>query len=323
MNEEIRHLLARQEGVIARGQALAAGVEPHEIRRLLRRREWVHLSRGVYVDQGGRLSSHQRAWAAVLSAWPAALWGRSALDSLEPAAGCAGAPIHIAVDRHRSGLRPPPGVIVHHVQGLAARAQWNASPPRMRLEDAVIDAAVTARSEQDAVAVLTRWVQRRRTTPDRLLDALGRRTRVRRRQWLVKVLTDVAAGTCSVLEHGYLTRVENPHRLPRAERQKPVRSSQGLVYRDASYGRLLVELDGRLFHDSASARHTDLERDLDAAVDGHTSVRLGWAQVFERPCSTAAKLVAVMERLGVSVQAQPCGSACAVGSPAPCSGVTG
>ena len=122
-----------------------------------------------------------------------------------------------------------------------------------------------------------------------------------RRSWLQGALADVAAGTCSVLEHGFLTRVERPHRLPRADRQRPDRASQGVVYRDADYGPLLVELDGRLFHDSATARDADLERDLDAAVDGRGSLRLGWGQVFGRPCATAAKLAAIMRSRGIAV----------------------
>ncbi len=39
---------------------------------------------------------------------------------------------------------------------------------------------------------------------------LDSRRRLRRRRWLRAVLLDIADGTCSVLEHGYLVRVERP-----------------------------------------------------------------------------------------------------------------
>jgi hypothetical protein len=313
MNRAIQDLLEVQDGVISRRQAWEAGLASHEIRRLLRRGEWVIVHRGVYVVHAGPLTWRQRAWSAILWAWPAALWGESALRCLEPPPVVeAGGVVHIAVGRHRSGLQPPPGVTVHHVERLAACVLWNATPPRVRVEEAALDAALSADSDLDAIAILARWIQRRRTTPHRLIKALSLRKRAARRRWLGAVLTDLAAGTCSVLEHGFLVHVERPHRLPRAERQRPVRSAQGLVYRDADYGPLLVELDGRLYHDSPSARDRDLERDLDAAVGNHSSIRLGWGQVFRRPCSTAAKLAVVMRHHGLVVKPRPCGPSCPV-----------
>ncbi|MET1059435.1 MAG: hypothetical protein ABWX84_07545 [Nocardioides sp.] len=80
------------------------------------------------------------------------------------------------------------------------------------------------------------------------------------------VLRDVAEGTCSVLEHGYLHLVERAHGLPSAQRQLHATGSVGVVYRDADYGLLVVELDGRLFHDSTEQRDRDFERDLDCAL---------------------------------------------------------
>lgn len=314
MDRTIARLLDRQDGIIARYQVLGAGLEPHEIRRRLRRRDWVQVHRGVYVAHTGALTWRQRAWAAVLWAWPSALWGPSALEALEGSGEVGGhrPVIHLAVARHRSGLRSPSGVVVHHVEHLDPRTQWNATPPRSRIEDAVLDSASLVASDVDAIAVLALWIQRRRTTPRRLLDALSRRSRVARRSWLTVVLEDLAEGTCSALEHGYLTKVERPHRLPRGVRQRPDRSSQGVVYRDADYGRVLVELDGRMFHDSAQARDRDLERDLDAAVDRRGSIRLGWGQVFDRPCATAAKLATVMRLHGLDVRPRSCGPDCPV-----------
>ncbi len=83
-------------------------------------------------------------------------------------------------------------------------------------------------------------------------------------------------------------------------------------YRDIEYGqRLVVELDGRLFHDSAAARNNDFERDLDAAVDGRLTVRLSYQQVFDRPCQTAGKIAQILKQRGVEVYGHPCVPACA------------
>lgn len=68
---------------------------------------------------------------------------------------------------------------------------------------------------------------------------------------MTEVLEDVATGVYSVLEHRYLTRVERPHGLPTARRQRVVRAGRGPAYRDVEYPTigLVVELDGRLGHD--------------------------------------------------------------------------
>jgi len=59
--------------------------------------------------------------------------------------------------------------------------------------------------------------------------------------------------------------------------------------------------------DSARARDDDLERDLDAAVVGvRQTVRLSFGQVYDRPCSTAAKLARVMRRLGWTGEPHTC-----------------
>lgn len=60
----------------------------------------------------------------------------------------------------------------------------------------------------------------------------------------------------------------------------------------------MVELDGRLYHDTAAARDRDLERDLDAAIEAEHTVRIGYGQVFDRACGTAAKIARLLQRRG-------------------------
>lgn len=294
-------LLERQAGVISRAQALDAGLRPHDVRRKLRRREWAPVHEGVYVDHTGALSWMQRAWAGVLFCWPAALCDESALRAVEGPGRRDrddNDPVHVAVDRNRS-VRPPPKVVVHRMADLDRKTQWNASPPRLRVEEAALDVAAQAASDFEAVAALANAVQSRRTTAARLLHVLGDRSRIRRRHFLQAVLTDVRDGACSTLEHAYLTKVERGHGLPSAGRQV-VGSGRGRLYRDVVYDQqsLVVELDGRLFHDRPRARDRDLERDLDAALERLTTVRLGWGQVVGRPCSTALKIARLLQLLG-------------------------
>lgn len=76
------------------------------------------------------------------------------------------------------------------------------------------------------------------------------------------------------------------------------------MFRDVVHGgcrprwRQVVEVDGRLFHDSSAARDRDLERDLDTALGGTDTVRLGYGQVLARPCATAVKLARLFQLRG-------------------------
>jgi hypothetical protein len=324
--EELAALLERQSGVVSRRQIEEVGGRPSDIKRLVRRRELARLLPGVYVDHTGSPTWLQRAWAGVLHFWPAALAGESAIRVVTGPGWRhhpEDAPIEIAVPLQRNP-RPVPGYRARRTPHLDARVQWQLGPPRLRIEEAVIDVAARQETELLAIGRLADACQTRRTTARRVLDRLERRERVRRRPWLSGVLGDIAEGTCSVLEHGYLERVERAHALPRPRRQRPRESDRGPQFRDVEFVEhaLVVELDGRLFHDSAGQRDVDLDRDLDDAVDGRLSVRLGWGQVFDRPCRTATKLGLLLQQRGWAGQLRPCSEACPVqgGDPGPSGG---
>ena len=139
------------------------------------------------------------------------------------------------------------------------------------------------------------------------------RERLPRRQWVTVVLRDIDEGTCSVLERGYPTRVERLHHLPRGRRQVAGVGKAGRIYRDVEYRLpLVVELDGRLFHDSTSARDRDFDRDLLAQVEGQLTTRLAWGQVFDRPCWTAAQIGTLVKQRGWPGEPTPCGVGCAL-----------
>lgn len=311
MHPLVDSFLVDQSGVVARRQLLAVGLSDHDIRRWVRRRELVALHPGVYVDHTGRPSWLQEAWAAVLLCWPAVLTHESALRAAEgPGSTRRTRPLEVAVahDRHvtaRAGIRT---IRMPHLED---RAQWHLGPPRIRYEEAALDVAAGAASDFAALGEIARAVQGRRTTASRLLATLEQRERVPRRRWMSGVLEDVAAGACSVLEHGYLHRVERRHGLARARRQVRDRLGAGVVYRDVEYdGGLVVELDGRLFHDTTAQRDADLDRDLVAAAAGKDSVRLSYGQVFDRACWTAAHIGVLLTGRGWRGQGRRCSAMC-------------
>lgn len=305
--QEVRAVLAGQDGVATWSQLRNAGMQRHDLERMLRRRELVRVHPRVYVDHTGPLTWVQRAWAAVLHAEPAALCLESAAPEPDPDAD-----IHVAVARERR-VSAPPGVRVHRMAGFEELVRWAAGPPRLKVEPNVLELVDRARSESEVIRLLSDAVGSRRTTVPRLRDQLATRKRTARRAWVGRVLDDLETGACSVLEQGYLTRVERPHGLPAPRRQAPRRGESGLEYRDAVHDELglVVELDGQLGHAGWLAAGRDADRDLDARAEGDDTVRIRWAQVFDRPCRTAGRLARLFQRHGWSGDLRPCGPGCA------------
>ncbi len=312
--ERLEKLRSQQSGVVARWQVVALGGTPNDFRRMARNAGTSKPYEGVLVDHNGELTWVQRASSAVLAVWPAALVGHSALRA-EAGPGWRGrddkAAIQVAVDVSRT-VNDQTGLTVRRIADLAAKTQWQKSPPRIRFDEATIDEASACTEVMDALECFASAVRSRRTSAQRLLGALEARRRVRDRELLVGLLTDIRDGTCSVLEHGYLTLVERPHGLPSPQRQFVERTGQGTVYRDAEYTDwgLTVELDGKTYHAVLDQHDLDLDRDLDLAGDGRRSVRLGWGQVYRRPCHTAGRVARVLTRCGWTGTIRACGPGC-------------
>jgi hypothetical protein len=325
-DEAVDELFKAQDGVVSRRQLMALDVTDSEIERKLRRREWARVHVGVYVEHTGPLTWDQRAWAAVLFFEPAALAGSSALR----AAKIRGhreketSPIRVCVDAART-VRSRPGITVERLADWDARTQKNLSPPRQRLEHALVCAASTRSREDDAVAQLSDAVQQGRTTPGRLVAALEEHPRMHHRRLLLEILRDVDAGAYSVLERHYLVRVERPHGFPLAKRQRRVHQGKSPAFRDVDYVELAtsVELDGRIGHEEATDRWGDLGRDLAAVVRGDLTLRCGWGQVLD-PCRLAHLLGSILLARGPVPTLRGCCETCPVNdlaiSPAPGAG---
>ncbi len=309
---DVKRLLARQDGVVSRRQVLELGGGDSDIESALRRRRWARIHEGVYVDHTGRPTWRQRAWAAVLCHWPAALAGRSALV----AHGLADARDNDVIELVVAGSRrvsDPPGVRTSRLTTYDDVVLTELSPPRVRVEHAVLTVASCAPSEDGAVAVVADACQQRRTTPSRLVERLRAMTRLPRRRLLAEVLEDVAAGAYSALERRYLRDVERAHALPTGARQQreTVEDGSRVVFRDVSYEEYdtLVELDGRLGHERALDRWADFGRDIVAAVTGRLTLRAGWGQTLE-PCRLAYVIAQVLWARGWSGELRRCGAAC-------------
>ena len=289
---DLSRVLAAQDGVVSRAQLLEGGLQPHDVLRMVRRRQLSPVHTGVYVNHTGPLSDRQRLWAASLAVSEGVLAGRAAqwLGGMAVPRGSLQV-VELVAPFSASGRHELEGIEVRRRRGWESLVVVG-SPARLRVEDATVDLADAASDELGVVDELTRAVQSRRTTAERLLVTARERSRLCRRAFLTEVLGDVVTGVCSVLEHGYLTRVERPHGLPVGRRQVRVVGPRGRsAFEDVEYdGGLVMELDGRLGHDSARGRDADFDRDLEAAADGRRTSRISYGQVYGRACWTAERV---------------------------------
>ena len=123
------------------------------------------------------------------------------------------------------------------------------------------------------------------------------------------MLADLRDGACSVLERGYLHRVERAHGLPRGERQTRSIATGRSTYQDVRYRRqrVIVELDGRAFHDAPKDRDRDALRDLaELSGSGLVTTRVTYGLVFGDAYRTARLIAQLLRGRGWTGRPRSC-----------------
>ena len=144
--------------VVSRQQLLRSGCRPHDLERLLRRRDLTRLLPGVFVDHDRQpdMAAASLVRRAV-STSPRPWWARRrcVLPSVQHQAGETRRGCSSAWTRTGTSRRLP-GSSSYECSRFADRVLWNTSPPRQRTEDAHLDLAGSSRDELSAVQVLCR-----------------------------------------------------------------------------------------------------------------------------------------------------------------------
>jgi hypothetical protein len=305
-----RELLRLQEGVITRRQALTAGLTEKAIVVRLHGGRWQRLQAGVYGTFSGEPPRTAILWAAVLRAGPDAALSHQTAAELYGLTDAPAPLIHLTVPSG-SPVSRPSGTVVHYSGRLGQTRHPALLPPRTRVEDSVLDLVGNMTSLDQAVGLISRAVGGRRTTARLILAALAGRPRMRWRADLIRVLDITAQGALSLLEYRYVTRVERPHGLPRGTRQHRVSRGGSHQYQDVSYEEyaLVVELDGVAAHPLES-RWRDARRDNANTAYGLATLRLGYVDVSERSCESAAIVGQALLHRGWRGTLRPCGRTC-------------
>ncbi|NLT55803.1 MAG: type IV toxin-antitoxin system AbiEi family antitoxin domain-containing protein [Actinomycetales bacterium] len=313
-------LAARQAGVVARAQLVAVGVSPRRIATAVSAGRWQRVLPGVYAVFTGPVPPLGRVWAAVLYA------GAGAAASHGTALWLAGAEaepsvIHVAVPSPRHVIAQA-GIRIHRSRAIPGAVHPVRRPPRVRLEDAVLDILDGETAVESVLSLVFRICQGRFTTAGRLRQALAARSRHRWRTLLTEVLAEVDGGVASPLEQRYLGAVERAHGLPRGERNHPEEVPPALVrgaglarsrrwYRDVRYRQwgVVIELDGRGAHPGWEA-FRDRLRDNVVVVAGDVPLRYGWHEIVGDPCGVAAEVAAVLVARGWTGRLVACSPNC-------------
>jgi hypothetical protein len=248
-----RELIASQDGVISRQQALRGGLTPEQWQWRIETR-WQAVLPGVAVGHTGPLTEQQQVQAAVLYAGSGAhLTADAALVQLgmrlrSPAV------VHVAIPDHRivraqtfsiAGGDTSVRLAPHRVCGLDRLAHPVRTPPVLRAPVAALHAVAFAATERSGEWRLAAAVQQRITRPSDVRAALELLPRLPRRALVRAVLDDVEFGAHAASELDLL-RFLRRHHLPRPDRlQRPVRWGS-VRYLDAWWERQRVaaEMDG-------------------------------------------------------------------------------
>ncbi len=280
----LRRLAERQHGVLTAQQLSTLS------RSALRRfsSDWVKLAKGLYC-----LS--EPTWLSAVCAGVTRAGLTSSVGSV------AAAHLHGLHDEEPEEIRvwlpetvSKPALTVgpwriQFKRGARSGVGW---PPRTGIEETLLDSAWEL-GEDSTVALITRALAQRTTTAPRIMTAAEERIRLRHRTTIRALCDATTGGIESVLEWRYLERVERQHALPPLERQAQVgRYRLDGLYRE--FG-IIVELDGRAFHDAAR----DMERDnFNAVHHGLTTLRYGWHAVTSTPCDVARQVADMLSHRG-------------------------
>jgi predicted transcriptional regulator of viral defense system len=309
----LRYLARRQSGVIARVQALQAGLSEDMVKFRVSSGRWRQIHPGVYATFTGEQSRWAQLWAAVLSAGPGAALSHQAAAELWRLLDGRAEPIHVTIP-HQRRVAAPPGIVVHRSRRADQAVQARAYPPRTTIEETVLDLAHAAKTFDDVCGWVTRAMARELTDEAMLQAAMKERQRLRWRNDLQQLIAAAARGDHSVLEFRYHRDVERAHGLPESARQVPFTTPGGRRgRRDRVYEPydVAIELDGRLAHQPED-KWRDKARDNAAAAGGQQTLRYGWSQVKRQPCETAAEVARVLRRNGWGGRPRPCSPGCPV-----------
>ena len=286
-------LARRQDGLVARRQLLALGVDADRVRNHVRAQRWVARSSTVISTFTGELTWAQRAWLGVLHAGGTALVGGLSALELQGLKNWHRDEITVLVDDQRV-IDPIPDIDFVRTRRPLPSFATSSALPLCRVEPAALLFAGYDRSPRTAQGLLAAVIQQRLSSVAALRTELHALKPLRRAPLFRQTLSDIAGGAHSLAEID-LGRICGRAGLPRPRRQVKRRDAQGRArFIDCEWnladGRtLILEIDGA-FHMDVVHWEADLARQRALSAQGRTIIRCTARELREDPASVVSAL---------------------------------
>ena len=283
--------------MLTRDQLVNAGLGTDAIDYRARVGRLHRIHRNVYAVGHRPPSPHARAMAAVLACGPGAALSHQSAAALWEIVSKWRATIDVAA---RTG-HALAGVRVHRSRTLTAdQITTHFGIPVTTPARTIIDLADVLPDAPLARAVNEAQLKRRARVDD-ITSLLARSPGRRATKRVRRLLAHTTGPTRSQLEDEFLAFVA-AFRLPRPEVNQGVAGHEvDMLWREH---RLIVELDGREFHDGDHPFERDRDRDADLLAAGFAVVRVTAKRLASDPAREAQRLSALLKRLGSSVFAE-------------------
>ncbi len=291
-----RDLSEQQQGLVARRQLRALGVNRDQVAANVRAGRWAERSSVVVSTFTGELTREQHAWLGVLHAGPPALVGGYRALELHGLRSWHRDDTTVLVDEE-AHLEPLPGIDWFRTRRPLELWRARSPMPLARVEPAALLCAAYEPSWRTAQGLLAAVVQQRLTTAADLRRQLARMTPLRRAPRFRVLLNEIEGGAGSLAEVD-VTRMCRDFGLPLPTRQRQRRDRGGRVrYTDCEWdlpdGTVLVlEVDGA-FHMEVEHWEDDIQRQRRLTTPGRLVVRCTSREVRDEPFQLAADVRAL------------------------------
>lgn len=296
VDTEVAWLAFEQHGVFARWQVLAAGGDDHLIGQRCAAGRWRRVAVGVYELVGAPPDPARPLWIGWLAVGPEAVVSHETAGEtqrLEPV------PVGLLVFTTKHGdHRRLPGITVHQLADLATH---HIAPvdglPTTTIPRTIVDLAAVSGIERLA-RIVENAVAAGRTTELEIGTTLAEVARPGKRgvQKLTLVLRRRAPGDPKPDSHlerlllGVIDAAGLPRPVPQLPHpgRHPARGCVDFAYPDE---RLILEADGRRWHQRIADVKRDRARDNEAARAGWLTLRFMWEELEGDPGDVGRAIV--------------------------------
>lgn len=290
VDQRVADVAARQHGVVALAQVVAAGASPSAVRRRVAAGRLHRLHRGVFAVGHAAVPPLGRLFAALLACGPGAVVSHHSAAALWGLVAFGGRP-HVTVANGRG--RAQPGIAMHGGRLRAGDVTVRHGLVVTSWARTVLDCAMLM-SVAEVVGLIDRSQSLRVGSTEDLLGILRsspghRGLKTLRAAIMVARPQDLL--TRSQLERRALRLVRGGRLPPPEANVRLLGYEVDLLWREA---RLVVELDGRAWHDTAEAFERDRRRDATLTARGWRVLRFSWRQVVNEPRWVVATIAATL-----------------------------